>query len=144
MRAAYLRLFASLAAKRWLWWVFILVWGATLFLLSSRSQLPGGPSFPHQDKVMHFLYFSGGGFCFALALLYARMPMKPAWLWTLWGALFGMMIGATDEYHQSFVPGRSGNDLGDLLADLSGGGAGGLLAWALVRLIRRQHSARAE
>lgn len=142
--AALTRLFATLAAKRWLWWVFIVVWGATLFLLSSRSRLPTGPSFAHQDKVLHFLYFSGGGFCFALALLYACVPMKRAWVWTLWGALFGVVIGATDEFHQSFVPGRSGNDLGDLLADLCGAGAGGLLAWALVRLVRRQPSLKAE
>jgi VanZ family protein len=92
---------------------------------------------------MHFLYFSGGGFCFSLALLHACIPMKRAWVWGLYGAVFGMVIGATDEYHQSFTPGRSGNDVGDWLADLSGASAGALLAWAVVRLVRRHHFAKA-
>lgn len=34
------------------------------------------------------------------------------------------LIGALDEYHQSFTPGRSGNDPFDWLADLLGAIAG--------------------
>jgi len=40
---------------------------------------------------------------------------------------FCSAVGGLDEYHQSFTPGRSGNDLGDWLADTLGGTAGALL-----------------
>ena len=36
----------------------------------------------------------------------------------------GAIIGALDEYHQTFTPGRSGNDPWDLLADTVGAAAG--------------------
>ena len=37
------------------------------------------------------------------------------------------MLGAFDEWYQSFSPGRSGNDLGDWIADCSGGIVGYLI-----------------
>ena len=36
-------------------------------------------------------------------------------------------VGALDEWHQSWVPGRSGNDPGDWLADVVGALTGGLV-----------------
>lgn len=129
--------FSRLTAQRWLWWLGVVVWGVVLFTLSARSTLPPGPEIPYQDKVMHFLYFSGGGFCFVLALFNRQMPMKPRLPWWLAGTLFGMVVGALDEYHQTFTPGRSGNDLGDWVADLTGAGTGALIAWAFLAWVRR-------
>ncbi|MCW0217201.1 MAG: VanZ family protein [Prosthecobacter sp.] len=128
---------ASIARHRWLWCLGVLIWAVVLFNLSSRSTLPKGPDIPYQDKVLHFLYFSGGGFCFALAFFYRQVPQKPRWVWWLAGTAFGICVGALDEFHQTFTPGRSGNDLGDLLADLTGAGAGALVAWTLLAWFRR-------
>lgn len=131
--AALRSLFNLLADKRWFWWLWLAIWGGILFGLSSKSTLPPGPEIPHKDKVMHFLYFSGGGFCFALACLGKTGRLRPRWLWALTGMLFGMIAGALDEYHQTFTPGRSGNDPGDWLADFTGSAAGALLAAVLIR-----------
>lgn len=128
---------AGLAARSWLWWLGIVIWATVLFVLSGRSTLPPGPQIPYQDKVIHFLYFSGGGFCFATALLGGRLPLSRGLLWMIAGLGFGMVIGALDEYHQTFTPGRSGNDPGDWLADLLGAGTGGLLAWGLFSRFKR-------
>ena len=38
-----------------------------------------------------------------------------------------MILGRLDEYHQSFTPGRSGNDMGDWVADILGASTGALL-----------------
>lgn len=137
MLSALRAFFSCLAAQRWLWWTGVVVWALVLFVLSSRSTLPPGPDIPYQDKVIHFLYFSGGAFCFALALFHRQTPLKSALFWWLAGTAFGIVIGALDEYHQTFTPGRSGNDMGDLLADLLGAGTGALIAWTLLACFRR-------
>jgi VanZ family protein len=51
--------------------------------------------------------------------------------------------GVTDEWHQSFVPGRSADAI-DLVADAVGAGlaAGGLGAWGIMLRRRRARLAR--
>ena len=139
MVAALSSLLVRITAQRWLWWLGVVIWGVVLFTLSSRSRLPTGPEIPFQDKIVHFLYFSGGGFCFALALFLPQVPLRGRWLWLAAGAVFGAVIGAVDEYHQTFTPGRSGNDLGDWLADFTGASTGALVAWVFLAWIRRQN-----
>jgi hypothetical protein len=97
----------------WLWWLGVAIWAWLLWFLSGRTSLPQGPQLPHLDKLQHFLYFAGGGFCFALALCGRRA--LPARQWWLAGLLFAALVGALDEYHQTFTPGRSGNDPWDWL-----------------------------
>ncbi len=144
MVSALHALSSRLAAQRWLWWLGVVIWGGVLFTLSSRSDLPPGPEIPYQDKIIHFLYFSGGGFCFVLALFSRQAAVKSRLAWWLTGTAFGLVVGALDEYHQTFTPGRSGNDLGDLTADFLGTGAGALLAWAILAWVRRQEKAKAK
>lgn len=127
-------LIRRLAVRVWPWVLLLLAWAAILYLLSSRSTLPSGPEIPYKDKVLHFLYFSGGGFLIALILRQGRSTLPGAgWRWWLAGTFFGMLAGALDEYHQTFTPGRSGNDLGDWIADVTGAGTGALLAWGFLR-----------
>lgn len=135
-------LIARLLGQTWLCWLGVIIWFAVLFTLSSRSTLPPGPQIPYQDKVMHFLYFSGGAFCFALARLNTRSPAAPAWVWWLHGTAFGGLIGILDEYHQTFTPGRSGNDPWDWLADVTGAGFGAFLAYVLLRFVTRRGTAK--
>lgn len=88
-----------------------------------------------KDKVLHCVYFSGGAFCLVTALLAGRPRVPALWVGLGVGLLFAAMTGALDEFHQSFTPGRSGNDPADWLADICGGALGGYLAWLAQRLL---------
>ena len=102
------------------YWFPVLVWMAIIYFLSSRSHFPMDlPQwFYFKDKVVHMCIF---GF---LAYLFLR-----AWLWgqlsriTLLTAgiavIFTVLYGASDEFHQSFVPNRDPS-VWDLIADMTG------------------------
>jgi VanZ family protein len=77
---------------------------------SSRSHIPG-PKIHNFDKVVHFGAFG------LLATLVARVG--PGWRGAVWGLVLTSAFGATDEWHQSFVPGRS-CDFFDWVADTLG------------------------
>lgn len=110
-----------------LWWGFTLAWFVLLFFLSSLPKLPPGPEVPFQDKILHTIYYSGAGFCVWLALRLRQPPLSArAAFWR--AVLFCFAVGLFDEFHQSFVPNRSGNDPGDLTADTLGGILGPVLA----------------
>jgi len=119
-----------------LWLGAFAAWFCTLWKLSSEVQhFPPGLDFQFSDKLIHFGYFLGGGFFFA-AYLYRRNPAGPQWQRIIFFAtLAAALTGALDEFHQSFVPGRSGNDLPDFTADLLGALAGALLLRVSRRLI---------
>ena len=110
------------------WLICFVLWFGGLWLLSSRSgdetRLPAIPGF---DKVAHFGYFFGGGGLLA-AFLFRLAPRRPRWLPSLL-LIFVIMgsIGWLDEVHQSYVPGRVGNDPGDWIADVTGAITGALV-----------------
>jgi VanZ family protein len=110
------------------------MWLVVLWMLSSNP-LPAGsdlPPIPHLDKVAHFGYFFVGGSLIA-AFLYRSAPASPRWSFMgLIAVLIVAAVGALDEYHQTFVEGRSGNDPWDWLADVIG-------AWAGTQCFRRFH-----
>jgi hypothetical protein len=83
----------------------------TIFGESCRSHV-AGLGFAQSDKVAHFFVYG------LLATLLVRLARGPrAW----WLALLATSLyGASDEWHQYFVPGRS-CDVMDWLADTSGG-----------------------
>jgi VanZ family protein len=92
--------------------------------MSGGHQQP--PLFPHFDKLAHFSYFSAGGFLFIGWLLH-RNPKNPSWKLILGTTILAMaVLGGLDEWHQTFTPGRNGNDSWDWLADLLGGSSGAL------------------
>lgn len=112
----------------WFWLAAFAVWFVTLWLLSSRvNHLPPALTFRFGDKLLHFGYFFGGGFLFS-AFLFRLRHDRPNWprILTLAVLVVGL-TGALDEWHQSHVPGRSGNDPADFTADLLGAVAGALL-----------------
>jgi len=119
------------------WMTTLLFWGALLVFLSSTPGA-GGPIlvFNHFDKVLHTVYFSGGGFLLT-GWLYFRKPERPSWKRILTISIIAIAaIGVLDEWHQSFTPNRSGNDLGDMLADLLGGILGSFAFKVLHRRLR--------
>jgi VanZ family protein len=93
--------------RGWLWPIAI---AALVFAASSRSTV-AGPHLPGFDKVVHFLVY---GLLATLVCRLGRGRRAP------WGALLAVSaFGATDEWHQSFVPGRS-MELADWIADTAG------------------------
>jgi VanZ family protein len=107
-----------------------------LWFLSS-TQGAGAPlPIDHIDKLAHVVYFAAGGFLLS-GWLYFRKPGNPSWKRILTLAIVTIaLIGVLDEYHQSFTPNRSGNDPGDMLADLLGAIAGAFLFKTLHRWFR--------
>lgn len=92
----------------WLWPIAV---AALVILASSRSRV-AGPEITNIDKVAHFSVFG------LIATLVCRMR-SPAWRWALTSLAIASAFGVTDEWHQSYVPGRS-PDVGDWIADTSG------------------------
>jgi VanZ family protein len=109
------------------WASAVLLWAALLWWLSSRVLPPVGPTFNQADKIKHLLYFTAGSYCAARFLLLRRPDWKASMI-TLSIITFALLVGISDELHQSFTPGRSGQDLGDILADTAGGWLGAVLA----------------
>ena len=119
------------------WLAGVIVWWLTLWFFSAGNpSIPGGPEIPHMDKVCHFGYFLGGGGLLS-ALLFCRRPAAPSWRSIALVVVLSLaLVGALDEWHQSFNPERSGNDPWDWLADVLGGTAGFLIFKRCHRLLR--------
>ena len=118
----------------WVTWFVVLWW-----LSSGTPEIKNAPKIPHLDKVAHFCYFMAGGFCFANFLYLQKLE---SWSWKriiLITLLVGAAVGGIDEYHQTKTPGRTGNDLGDWCADISGTLAGAYYCFSMwKRLIKDQ------
>lgn len=108
-----------------LWLILFLIWFGTLWHLSSGPvQVKTGMEIPHFDKVCHFGYFFGGAGLLS-ACLYRLRHRNLDWTSLLvWVMLIMTIAGALDEWHQSWVPERSGNDAMDFCADVLGSLAG--------------------
>lgn len=117
------RRWLSTERRRWLWPLCI---AALIFTASSRSAV-AGPRIPHFDKVVHFSVYG------LLGTLVCRVGNGRAGAW--WALAAVSAYGATDEWHQSFVPGRYA-ELEDWIADTAG-------AAVAILLYRRWSSYRA-
>ena len=90
-------------------------WMLAITLASDQPKLPSPSNIPSFDKVAHFGAYG------LLATLWVRafaarwQPGRAAFLAWAVAAAFGV----SDEFHQSFVPGRS-TELADWLADACG------------------------
>ncbi|MBC7981301.1 MAG: VanZ family protein [Armatimonadetes bacterium] len=105
-----------------LWTAALAGWAGALFLLSSFSNVTPEPGIelPHIDKVLHFSYFLIGGFILATIICLKRGLSASFKTRILLPFIIFAVFGALDEYHQTFTPGRSGNDPFDWLADILG------------------------
>lgn len=109
-----------------LWFAGFCLWFITLWILSS-GPIPAktGIDIPHLDKLAHFGYFFGGSGLLHAALFLGTSLSNRARFFIV--VIVLASIGILDEWHQSWVPQRSGNDPWDWLADLLGAVAGGLV-----------------
>ena len=106
-------------------WGPVLAHMALIFAASSRSDTSAVPSVI-PDKVMHFAVYAVLGALILRAVAGGRRSNV-----TLSGVLTAVVMatlyGITDEWHQSFVPGRTSDAL-DVVADLAGASAGAAAA----------------
>ena len=87
-----------------------------IYWLSDQPTLPTPMLFPHQDKLFHAgAYFVMAGF--ALRTFRHFIVSLPILL--IGSLIFSSLYGMSDEWHQSFVPGRM-SDVADWVADTVG------------------------
>jgi VanZ family protein len=105
----------ALSQMAW-WWGPVLIYAALIFIASSIPQPPSLPQIV-TDKDVHGGVYAG----FALVVLRAlARRWERVTLLTMAGAVvLAVLYGGSDEFHQSFVPGRT-SDIADLRADAIG------------------------
>jgi VanZ family protein len=88
---------------------------AVVFWLSSLSEVPGAHYF--WDKLLHAFGYAGLG-VLALRAFHGGF-LRPRLASTCYAGLTVILWGISDEFHQSFVPGRDASAL-DVVADAVG------------------------
>jgi len=106
-------------------------WVALTLTLTSIPNPEFGPSFPGADKIAHFGFYGVAGFLF---VLWRREFGTGAAVAVVWAAIFTAFLGAVDEFHQQWIPGRS-MELLDWVADFAGGTAGSFCAVAAASML---------
>lgn len=110
-----------MSASFWRWWGPLGLYMALIFFVSSRPRPGTFDETP--DVVLH------GGAYFVMALLavraLARGLREPAWRALFGGLAIAVAYGASDEWHQSWVPERVGSWF-DVLYDGVGALAAGV------------------
>jgi len=113
-----------------LYFAMLAGWVAFTLTLTSIPNPDFGPSFPGEDKVAHFCFYGVAGFLF---VLWRREAGAGAARAVASAALFALLLGALDEFHQQWIPGRSMEFL-DWAADAAGGTAGAACSYVAVKL----------
>jgi VanZ family protein len=109
----------------------LLCMGGIFFLSHQPGDTLDLPIFPGADKLVHMIAYG----VLSATVIFSFPPevrVKMRRLVLTAAVLVPLLFGLTDEYHQSFVPGRSTEFL-DLVAD----GAGGLIV-GLIWFLRNE------
>lgn len=140
--------------KNFMAWLFVFVWMGLIFYLSHQSasessQLSGGvvafvlhilhTIIPQSIEVSAFHTFIRKGAHFFAYFILGILIYRA--LWGRWKNFFmalfiAFLYAVSDEVHQLFIPGRSG-EFRDVLIDSAGAATGILLYILLLRLLRR-------
>jgi VanZ family protein len=94
-------------------WVWPLLVAGVIFYASSRSLVGAPGGIKVNDKLAHFCAYG------LLASLVLRAFGGGGWRGAVAAVLIASAYGASDEWHQSFVPGRN-SELADWVADTAG------------------------
>lgn len=119
------------------WGVGVFLWAMATFIASSFTlAAPSHASieFEHLDKILHFCWFAAGGFVLTNGIRFRNQEIRSIWWKWIFPCAMMSILGALDEYRQSFTPGRCGNDVGDWIADSLGGAFGVAIANGLHQL----------
>jgi len=119
--------------RNWLFqWGPAIAWMGAIFFVSAQSSLPQAP-----DTLLDLILKKGLhmiAYGVLAGLFWRALNGRPALPRAGMSWLLAVLYAATDEYHQTFVPGRHGRPM-DLLFD----GVGALIAlWLLWRWERRR------
>ena len=89
-------------------------------------------------KCGHLTEFGVFGLLLWRAIRHASADCHPPWQWSQAGLamLLVTIYAASDEFHQTFVPGRTGL-ISDVVIDASGAAIGLSLLWLGGKLLRR-------
>jgi len=100
--------------------IFALIWMCFIFYISHQSSVsvPSVIAIPGQDKIFHFLVYAILGFFVvgSFSSFVKGISVREA----QWAFLIIFCYAVSDEFHQSFIPGRDPS-AGDILADCLGG-----------------------
>ena len=124
----------SMNKNRILRWIPALVGMVVIFVFSSQPS-DNLPNFDWADKLVKKSGHMVGYAILATTYWYA-LGLKPGRRWLAW--MLAVLYAATDEFHQSFVPGRGASALDVLLFDNLGALIG--LWLANYRLRRKIHA----
>jgi VanZ family protein len=96
-----------------------IVWAAIIFMLSSFPKLPTMPTGLFSiDKILHFGVYFILGLLIAVALI--KSHINKTFIYRICvAAILGIVYGASDEFHQSFIAGRDAS-VADWIADALG------------------------
>ena len=102
-----------LSGKRgsWQWWVPALLYALFIFALSDRSYPQAEPTF--DTKFFHPLEYMGLTLCLCLGWS-PTLGSKGVVPFAMRVAITGLLLAASDELHQAFIPGRTSR-LADVL-----------------------------
>ncbi|MBI1799086.1 MAG: VanZ family protein [Candidatus Eisenbacteria bacterium] len=101
-----------------LYWLPVLLYVTVILTLSAQPHLQPPLHFRNADKLCHLIEYGGLGVLLARALRGSMRVSVPLFA-GLMAIGLGSMIGAGDEYFQSFVPGRE-SSVFDWMADTLG------------------------
>jgi len=108
-------------------WLPVVLYALVIFTSSSFPQPEMPISFWNFDKILHLAEYGLFGILLARAIKGTSPSIKLSRLYLLAGVI-ALCYGISDEFHQSFVPGRTVSAW-DVLTD----GVGGLLGALLIR-----------
>jgi VanZ family protein len=122
-----------------LWvWGPALVWMAVTFYISHQSAVSIPMGAP--DYVAHGVSYAGLGVMLMRGLAGGRLSAM-TWRLVLLATLLGGLYGVSDEFHQSFIPGRHAS-LSDIVADTVGTFVGASVAALIGGILRTQNPER--
>ena len=106
----------------------------SIFIASHQEGVPYDTSiFIFQDKVFHFIAYFIYGITIQMFLNYFNIKSKKYILLTI---IIGSLFGASDEFHQSFIPNRT-TEFFDWFADTLGVAASLSIRTKLLKLINK-------
>ncbi|HET7226635.1 MAG TPA: VanZ family protein [Candidatus Eisenbacteria bacterium] len=99
-------------------WLPVLLYVTVIITVSSQPNLQVPLQFTNADKLFHAAEYFGLGVLLARALR-RSLPTRRVVVAAIAALAIGVLVGASDEFYQSFVPGRD-SSVYDLLADTMG------------------------